>query len=423
MEKINGSSEAIQSEQPIEYDTLENTPPFEQIPKDLENIPKDVARVCIAQREIMNSPNNKSKRAFNIFATNPEHQDPKKFHHKINGFKNTVDSPDFWQPERRVLQEYGIEQQVQAAIKLSESMRAAEKEAGIPPTIYMLSGVSAAGKTTACKKANFPGMIYDEKPDGSRGDPIGPLATDNSKKYLYMAGGSCAQIHAESSMMMRAVDVHVAKYGSEKNGDCSEVRDKTFSEIRDVKEIIKNAKETNRRIFDLDIDVPFIVSAVGVMMRPKGSQEPHPGFKYMKDNYALMKITRLKKLGNFYPNSGLNIDYSLKCYDYTSTPKERQKEVARYEKMPDGKKRLVVIDRALFNQSISRKENSYIWHDEAKSVGDQLLTQEFIDSYCEKYINPDDQEVIEKIKNSLGVYVDENNPRTVRDIIDDNAEA
>ena len=393
------------------------------VPEDLKDIPENIARICLKERQTMESPVKRDKKAFNIFTNSEEYSNSETFNAKTPGFKSIIDAPGFWQSERAELQGYGIKSQFEDAVALSESMRAKEHERGIPPTIYMLSGVSAAGKTTACKNADYPGMIYEIKPDGSSGNPIGPLATDNSKAYLWMAGGSCGQIHAESSMMMRKIDALWAEYVRQNNGDCSEVRDKTFSEIGDVEKIIKNAQETSRRICDLDIDVPFIVSAVGVMMRPKGSHEPHPDFDYMKENYALMKVTRLKKLEELYPDSGVDVDYSLKCYDYDSDPKERQKEVAHYEKGPEGKARLVVTNQKLFNQAIVREENAYVCNEEADQVGDQLLTKEFIEGYCQKYINPDDKGYIDAVKSALSVYLDEENPRTICDILNENAEA
>lgn len=422
MEKLK-NSESTQAEPSSEFNMLEEIPFIGPIPEDLKRIPENVARICLKERKMMNSPENRGSYAFNIFAKDESYHVLEDFNKKTPGFKEIIDSPDFWQSERAELQDYGIKCQFENAVKLSESMRSRERELGIPPTIYTLSGISAAGKTTACKNADYPGMLYDIKPNGEKGNPIGPLATDNSKDYLWMAGGSCDQIHAESSMMMRKIDNLWREYVQQKNGDCSEVRDKTFSEIKDVKGIIKNARETNRRICDLDIDVPFIVSAVGVMMRPKGSHEPHPAFDYLKDNYALMKITRLKKLGNLYPNSELDVDYSLKCYDYNSNPKERQKEAAHYEKGPDGKTKLVITNQELFNKAIARKENAHACREEADQAGNQLLTKEFIEEYCQKYINSGDEGYINSVKNALSVYLEEDNPRTIRDILDENANA
>lgn len=408
------------------YSTLNKVPfrggdSVEPIPEDLKDVPEHVARICLKERQTMDDPSNKDKCAFNLFANDEKNRDPENLNKGTPGFKGILDAPNFWQPEREELQEYGIRRQFEDAVALSESMRAEERERGIPPTIYTLSGVSAAGKTTACKEADYPGMIYKTKPDGKKGDPIGPLATDNSKTYLWMAGGSCGQIHAESSMMMRKVDALWAEYTRQTGGDCSEVRDKTFSEIGDVKGVINNARETGRRICDLDIDVPFVVSAVGVMMREKGSHEPHPDFGYLKENYALMKITRLKKLGNLYPNSGLDVSYTLKCYDCDSVPKERQKDVAHYEKGPDGRTKLVVTDQKLFNQAITRKQNASACHEEADQVGNQLLTKEFIEEYCQKYINPDDEDYFKAVRDGLSAYLDEENPKTIRDILDENA--
>ncbi|MBP5648140.1 hypothetical protein J6X04_02535 [Candidatus Saccharibacteria bacterium] len=431
MEELRNNNETSQAEMPNGYDKLGEEVPFiGPIPEDLKDIPENIARICLRQRETMNLPDNKHRNSYNLYAIDERYQNPDDFPPKTEDgktiLKKTIDSQEFWKPDRTKLQDYGIQRQFEHSKALSESMRAAERELGIPPTIYMLSGISAAGKTTACKKAGFPGMLYQEKQNGENGDPIGPLATDNSKQYLWMAGGSCDQIHAESSMMMRKIDTLWAEYVSQQDGDCSEVRDKTFSEIKDIEEIIQNAQETERRISDLDIDVPFIVSAVGVMLRPKGSHEPHPGFKYLRDNYIAMKETRQIKLMDKYPNSGLDVAYSLKCYDFTSSPKERQKDVAYYRKDEAGNLILEILDKELYDQAIMEpgdEEAEEIFKAEANFVGEQLVTRDFIDDYCKKYLNLEDEVFIEEIRKGLEIYVDDDNPKTVAEILNDNAKA
>lgn len=427
MENLKTNGELAQNETVSGYDTLKDEVSFGgdafigPIPEGLKDVPEDIARICLKQREIMESPDNRGSRAFNLFANLEQFHDPAVFNIKTPGFKDIIDAPDFWQRERAELQRYGIGCQFEDAVKLSESMRNRERELGIPPTIYVMSGVSASGKTFACKNAGLPGMLFKTKPDGNKGDPIGTLATDNSKKYLWMAGGSCNQIHAESSMMMRNIDALWEEHVKLNNGDCSEVRDRTFSEVGDVLGIIKNAQETSRCIRELDIDVPFMVSAVGIMLRQKGSHEPHPGFEYLAENYADMRATRRKKLEKLYPESGIDISYSLRCYDYTSDPKERQKEVARYEKNPDGKPKLVVLDQELFEQAVVTDEGADDCFANARSIGDLLVTPEFIEEYCQTYTNPDEQDYRDKIRRLLSVYVDEESPKTIREILNENA--
>ena len=432
MEKLENNSEVSSSELADKYSKLGEEVSFiGPIPPDLKDVPENVARICLRQREVMDSPANKHIASYNLYAKAEENRNPNNFPPKDEGgrinknaLKQGIDAQGFWSPEREVLQDYGIKCQFENTVALSESMRDAERKLGKPATIYMLSGISAAGKTTACKNVGFPGMLYKTKPNGDRGDPIGTLATDNSKEYLWMAGGNCDQIHPESSMMMRKIDALWADYVSQKGGDCSEVRDKTFSSIEDVREIIKNAQETSRCIYDLDIDVPFIVSAVGVMMRQKGSHEPHPAFSYLKDNYKDMKKTRQEKLAKLYPESGVDVSYCLMCYDYTSNPKKRQKEVARYKKSEDSNLILEIIDEELYSQAvIDNEESKAKYLEEADLIGRQLVTREFVDDYCKTYINPEDEDTIKAIREGLEAYIDDDNPRTVAEILNDNAKA
>ena len=157
-------------------------------------------------------------------------------------------------------------------------------------------------------------------------------------------------------------------------------------------------------------------------MRPKGSHEPHPTFSYLKENYISMKETRNEKIKKLYPSSGVDVVYSLKCYDYTSSPKERQKEVARYKKDENNNLVLEVTDNELYEQAIINNEESRAnFMQEADFVGSQLLTQEFINDYCEKYLNPEDKATIGTIKKKLEVYIDNDAPKTVAEVLNDNA--
>ena len=51
------------------------------------------------------------------------------------------------------------------------------------------------------------------------------------------------------------------------------------------------------------------------------------------------------------------------------------------------------------------------------------MTRDFIDDYCKKYLNLEDEVFIEEIRKGLEIYVDDDNPKTVAEILNDNAKA
>ena len=149
-ENLKANNESVQVEPDSGFNTLKEVPFggdafIGPIPEDLINIPENVARICLKERMVMDAPENRDSYAFNLFANDESYHALEVFNKKTPGFKNTIDSPDFWQPERAELQKYGIRRQFEDAVALSESMRAKERELGIHPTIYILSGISAAG--------------------------------------------------------------------------------------------------------------------------------------------------------------------------------------------------------------------------------------------------------------------------------------
>ncbi|MBR2831111.1 zeta toxin family protein [Candidatus Saccharibacteria bacterium] len=362
----------------------------------------------------------KSDRSFNLFAADDDFIDPATFSPDTPGFKQIVDEPGFWMPDRTKIQDEGISRQMSEAEALSDSIRAAERELGISPTIYVLRGVAGSGKTYACANAGFPGMLTNEKHE-----PIGTLATDNSKTDLYGAGGLSDQIHAESASMYRKLKRRWRRHVREKGDDCSEIHDRVFDEPADVEEIVKDAKETGRSINALDIDVPYVVSAVRVLQRPKNSPEPHPNYEYLERAFTNTRRNRFCTGKDSIINQlieagedGIDVDYKLYCYDYEDDPKVIQKEAARIEKNPDtGVPEIKILDEKLFEQATDPARIDQ----EISEVEQIVIDQKFVDWYCDTFFNkdPESQRLADKVRASLAEYVAREPKLTIYEALDD----
>lgn len=365
--------------------------------------------------------------SYNTFAVDPRYGNTAVYNSHNKDLKEHVDPATFWQPDRLELQDRGISRQFHDAILLSKSMRAAERERGIPPTIYALRGAPGSGKTFACRQAGFPGMIIQD------GEPFGTLATDNSKTDLYRAGGTSDQIHTESSRMYRYTKRHWDDYVRSQGNDCSELHDRTFDCAKDIAEILESAAKTSRRVEMLDIDVPYVVSAVRVLLRPKDAPEPHPGSRYLEQAFTNVRNARTAnhnesilcqdadpshtgQLLRAANEDGLDITYKLLCYDYKSKPKTIQREAAHLEKDPDtGQTHLVITDQALFDQATDEQATKQ----EIANVKNQIIDQRFVDWYCETFFEPgpDSEKYIKEVRDALAEYVERG--LTIYEALDD----
>lgn len=410
------------------FDELAANPIFVEMPPDIQQI-------CLREHEEFDNCNNSGYNgtyivcAYNLFANNAFYRDPNNLNCDTKDLPEilrnrrfrqrdevTGEPQNFFNDERGKLQRYGIMKQLESAVKLSESIRAVEREQGTPPTIYALRGVPGSGKTTACRGARIPGIIIEN------GQPVGTIATDTSKWFLYLAGGSCDAIHAESAAMNAELEKLLREMVEARGNDFSEVRDRVFADPGDIDKLIKNAAETDRQVNILDIDVPYVVSAVRVLLRPKGSPEPHPGSRYMEKTFRKIRETRtaaqdesilcddgnaehtgqLIKAAN---EQGIGVNYTLLCYDYESDPKVIQREAAHLERDSEtGKTHLVITDQRLFNRATDPEATE----EEIAKVRDQVITQQFVDWYCDTFFDKDpaSEKYIQEVRDGLAEYVE-----------------
>lgn len=377
--------------------------------------PDYIRRICESQQEAFAAAD-KSDCSYNLFAADERYHDRTALNRDTKDMKEIISQRRFWTDERADFQDYGINRQFGDAVSLSVSMRAEEREMGIGPTIRVLRGVPGSGKTFAARSAGFPGMILAD------GEPVGTLATDNSKTDLYHAGGTSDQIHSESSLMYRRVKRHWLDYVQTRGGDCSEIHDRVFDDPDDINEILENATETGRRIDVLDIDVPYVVSAVRVLLRPKDDPQPHPGSKYMEKTFRKARETRIAshdesilcsdddpahtgQLLKAVNEQGLDVSYRLMCYDYESDPKVIQREAAHLEHdEATGQSHLVITDERLYKHATDPE----LTEEEIAKVRDQVIDQEFVDWYCDTFFNdePDSEKYIREVRTALAEYVE-----------------
>lgn len=328
---------------------------------------------------------------------------------KDPSFDAAMEDPSHWLPERVALQQESIDHQVTDALRLSESLRAKERERGVGPTIYALRGVSAAGKTQAIKR--IPGAIVEN------GFTVGALAPDTSKRDLYLAsGGVTDQIHKESSMMTRRVEKALKSYALE--GELSDIRDRVLKDQTDVIELIDDATETGRRIEMIDIDVPLEVSAMRLLLREKGGADPNPNPNYLRDKaFSGVRSNRLRaieQLKEAYTSGRVSdVAYTLLCYDYESEPKEIQREAYKLWVDTDtGELKEEILNQELF-------DNATKVTDEELDVLSRPVTLENVDAFCKRYFNDDEnsQKYAQEMRNGVAGYFEKDPPITLYDAL------
>ncbi len=296
------------------------------------------------------------------------------------------DNPENWDV-RRSIHEQLKRENIQKALDLS---RRIEKENPRipPPTIFALRGSPGAGKTTALRKGHemFKGIL-DEK-----GQPSGSLAPDVFKGPLKEKGNlSSNQVHAESTMLGRAVKKEVSK------ADTSMVFDKLMNDPEDIKEMIESARETGRKIAIMDIDVPLELSAVRVLGREKGGEDPNINFKGVADGFEGIRKNREAEFKALDDNPQLVNGYVLMAYDKES---KQSVEVAAWDEEA-GKVRIINGKKNLVNQSIEQPE------EEIEKVKNTLITEEYIQNFTATYFDKKSQQHAEKTAETLRQYLGE----------------
>lgn len=155
--------------------------------------------------------------------------------------------------------------------------------ADIVPTIYMLRGNTAAGKTTALRMH----PLFRRVINPMTREPEGTVNTDIYKAYIKKEGMELGrqsltdtQVHEEGATMARRIQKYI-----ESEAHLSVVIDKRFNYFEEVIRMLGLAEKTGRKIKIFDIDTPLIISAVRVLTRRTEDMDPRTPFKVVVEGF------------------------------------------------------------------------------------------------------------------------------------------
>lgn len=299
--------------------------------------------------------------------------------------RKIFDNPENWDERRRLLHEQLITENIQLSLNLSKRLER-ENPKLPPPTIFALRGSPGAGKTTSLRRGHemFKGIL-DEN-----GQPSGSLAPDVFKVPLKDGGNlSSDQVHTESTMLGRVVKKEIS------NANTSIVFDKLMNESADIEEMIESAKETNRKIAIMDIDVPLELSAVRVLGREKGGADPNIRFDGVSQGFRGIRQNREAQHKLLDDNSQLVNGYLLMAYDKES---QQSVEVAMWDE-ESGKVRIVEGREDLAGQSIEDPE------EEIERIKNTVITEEYIKFFTTTYFDEKSQQFAENTAQILRQYL------------------
>ena len=298
------------------------------------------------------------------------------------------DDANEWHPERVALHERIVSTLLEGADVLSRRLREYEAGNEREPTIYCLRGACGSGKTTALRDGTIGGVL-DEN-----GEPNGTLAPDVIKMFLRRGGLlNHLQVHDEASMLGRKL----AKV----------LHERAMAYVTDFEDVFSDAVETKRKVVIVDIDVPLELSAVRVLVRPKGSKSASIDFDGVVRAFGAIRKNRLKLHKQVLEYSDVVDSYILKCFDYETKHLE---DVMRYEngelKTLSGKEELAEMAVMSDKKHIDA---------EIEKVRETMITDGFISHFRDVYLDGkpewNDGGVIAELERHIG--------KTIAEALDD----
>ena len=273
------------------------------------------------------------------------------------------DNPAEWHPERVKLHEQIIQSMLSKADALSQRLRQHEVEEGRRPTIYCLRGTCGSGKTTAIRGGLFEGIL-DET-----GEPSGTLSPDALKTPLRNNGQlSHAQVHDESSTLSRKLSRAIHERA--KQEPYSMVYDKLMAYPTDFEDVFDDAAETGRDVAVLDMDVPLELSAIRVLSREKGGEDPILSFNNVANAFSAVRKNRSTLYEQIAQHPDSISAYTLRVFDPET---KQQVEVARLEGgrigVIEGRESLAALAVPASDEDISA---------EIEAVRNTVITEEYI---------------------------------------------
>lgn len=294
-----------------------------------------------------------------------------------------------WSPERLKLHEQIIDEMMPKIDALSQRLRQHEIEEGRGPTIYCLRGTCGSGKSRALRNGLFEGIL-DEN-----GKPSGTLAPDVLKTPLRGGVMNHAQVHDESAMLNREISRIVHKKALEE--PYSMVYDKLMAYETDFEDVFKDAKETNREVAILDMDVPLELSAVRVLTRTKTGEDPILDFDGVANAFASVRKNRSALIKQMSENGDRMSSYTLRAFD------PEVKEVVEVAKLRDGRIKALPGKEKIAERAVVSTDEEI--DEEVEKVKNTVITEDFIKYFDDRYFDDESKRFAVKNIAALREYM------------------
>ncbi len=235
--------------------------------------------------------------------------------HTKTALEEFLDDNTNWLPERIKLHEEIAVDYVEHSAALHARVTEA-RGADQPHTLYYLRGNTAAGKSTALRThVDRYGLLLDKE-----GKLTGAFNTDAYKYQLKQAEAAIhgrvvvanQQVHTEGSRIKRLVQ-HLLheQHGPQLNI----VTDGRLEDPEDIKAAFHRAQSGGAHIDILDIEAPLELSALRVLGRPVGGEDPNANFDAILRGYRGLHHTRSSLIKKARDQYGKGFEYLLVVTD------------------------------------------------------------------------------------------------------------
>lgn len=276
--------------------------------------------------------------------------------------KKIIRKAETWIEQRREIHEKIISTEIKKAEKLSERLDDSE------PTIYILRGNTAAGKTFTVRK-EFPKAIDDT---GNISGAINPDDYKYQLRILEKEGGKHTitdeQVHNEGAMIASRIQEELLKK------DISIIIDKRFSGETDVQETLERANGKKIRI--IDIDSPLELSLIRVLTRIPGRPDPIPPFNQIIDGYKGVLLNRKNIINEINSNKNI-LSYVL----YSNDINGKSTKIAEKE---NGISKPIYGYGNVYNSLIPDDTQSDTIKQETSRIGEIIITDEYLKNIKER---------------------------------------
>lgn len=288
-------------------------------------------------------------------------------------------------PERQIWHQEVIEKTLADARELSERL-------GPPPRIIAMRGGCGSGKTTAVRQRYGESGIFDangDVPGAVKPDYFKTVIIEKARTDLGLAISS-EQTHLESTGVCRMYsDKLVQEQG------VSMLVDKQLDGAGDVEELIRAGHETGKSVEVLDNDIPIELSAFRVLRREIGGTDPNMPYQAVVRGYLGIRANRAQVVEAC--RDEIVSDYALRAFD------PETKEQIEVIKKVDGELVYVPGKEDLARGILAQGRSEAML--EAESVGEQEITESYIEDFVKRYGNPDDASWAKKVKDTLSPYL------------------